>query len=600
MNGPAAELPMYLGSGGDRFFAIFNPADRGPAQSAVLICPPFGWEEICSYRSRRLWARQLAGTGHPVLRLDWPGSGDSAGGPDDPDRLDAWTRAVFQASDWLSKATGAAPLTAIGIGLGGIIACRAALQGAGLGQLVLWGASARGRDQVRELRAFSRLEVAATPSPHGTAAGTDGSITANGHRMSAQTAAELGALELTSPSAGVNTRRALLLSRDTLRLDEGLRTVLEKAGVQVQVADGTGYGAMTVEPQDARPPTEVFATVGSWLEQEPTDGKPSVLDGVANPPAVPPVEQEMELSVSGVAIRERPIIVERPEGRLVGVLTEPAGRRRELTAVLLNAGPQRRIGPNRMWVQTARRWASMGVSTLRVDMEAIGDSDGDDSALVRVAALYQPAYVGQVEAVLDALSDRGLPQRFVLLGLCSGAYWAMHTAAADERVSGIMMLNPRALIWDEWEYTVRRTRELRERLLRASTWRRALRGELTLARHLETAKAVATRALSAPGRTRGEDAADGHAARTEGALAILDTLSERGQRVLVLLTGAEPLRAELAPGGVLADPARWPGLELALMGTDVDTHTLAPAWLQQEVSELVDRRMMEELELLPD
>jgi len=591
---------MYLGSRADTFFAILNPAARRPTQSAVLICPPFGWEEICSYRSRRLWARRLAMAGHPVLRFDWPGSGDSAGGPDDPDRLDAWTGAVFQASDWLSEAAGEAPITAIGIGLGGIIACRAALQGADLGQLILWGASAKGRDQVRELRAFSRLEVAATPSPDGAAAATDGSITANGHTMSEQTVAELTALELTSATPGIHTRRALLLSRDTLRVDEGLKMVLEQSGVQVHVADGTGYGAMTVEPQDALPPTKVFATVDAWLDEETAQDPSSPRGDASQPTALPRVNQEMELNVSGITIRERPMIVERPEGRLVGVLSEPVGERRELTAVLLNAGPQRRIGPNRMWVQIARRWSALGVPTLRVDVEAIGDSDGDDSALVKVAALYQPVYVGQVEAVLDALAERRLPPRFVLLGLCSGAYWSMHVAAIDERVSGIMMLNPRALIWDEWEYTVRRTRELRERLLRASTWRRALRGELTLARHLETAKAVASRALSAPGRTQGDDPADGRAARTASAITILDKLSERGQRVLVLLTGAEPLREELSPGGVLANPARWPELELALMGSDVDTHTLAPAWLQHEVSELVDRRMMEELERLPD
>jgi hypothetical protein len=283
------------------------------------------------------------------------------------------------------------------------------------------------------------------------------------------------------------------------------------------------------------------------------------------------------------------------------VLSEPLGTRRELCAVLLNAGPQRHTGPNRMWVEIARRWAALGVSTLRIDLAGIGDSDGDAAALVRVAALYVPGYVDQARGALDMLEARGLPPRFVLLGLCSGAYWSMHAALQDERVAGVIMLNPRTLVWDAWRHTVQRTRDLRERLLLGSTWRKVLRGEITLARHLETAHAIAARAVHTPLRARERIAASrrreqGEADPAEG---LFDALRDRDQSALLLLTGKEPLRSNLAAIGVFDRLDRWPNLKLALLGTSADTHTLTPVWLQQQVHEEVDGALQAELERLP-
>jgi len=40
---------------------------------------------------------------------------------------------------------------------------------------------------------------------------------------------------------------------------------------------------------------------------------------------------------------------------------------------------------------------------------------------------------------------------------------------------------------------------------------------------------------------------------------------------------------------------RWPNLELALLGTSADTHTLTPLWLQHQVHALVDRVLEREI-----
>ena len=120
-----------------------------------------------------------------------------------------------------------------------------------------------------------------------------------------------------------------------------------------------------------------------------------------------------------------------------------------MTAVFLNAGAVRRIGPHRLWVDTARRWALRGIPSLRLDLGGIGDSDGDSASLANVAEFYEARYTDQVRAALDQLEQERIGERFVVVGLCSGSSWAFQAALADQRIAAAFMINPRILYWDE-------------------------------------------------------------------------------------------------------------------------------------------------------
>ena len=84
--------------------------------------------------------------------------------------------------------------------------------------------------------------------------------------------------------------------------------------------------------------------------------------------------------------------------------------------------------------------------TLRLDLEGLGDADGECDRLT-VEQLHAPELLDQVRAALDVLEARGLGRRFALAGICSGAYWSFHMALRDERVRAAFMINPFALFW---------------------------------------------------------------------------------------------------------------------------------------------------------
>ena len=71
----------------------------------------------------------------------------------------------------------------------------------------------------------------------------------------------------------------------------------------------------------------------------------------------------------------RALVNEKP---LIAITTVAPRRRAEAGqpwVVLLNAGIIHRIGPNRLYVQLARRLASRGHAVLRFDLAGIGDSE---------------------------------------------------------------------------------------------------------------------------------------------------------------------------------------------------------------------------------
>jgi pimeloyl-ACP methyl ester carboxylesterase len=568
---------FYLGVGDARFLATIHPPYWRVKDTSVLLLPPFGWEEVSSHRARRDWADDLATHGYPALRIDLPATGDSAGTPDDQRLWASWNNAVTLASAWLRTEYRSRVVTAIGIGLGGLLAHQGAVRG-DVDDLVLWATPSSGRRLLREVKAFSthesaRIVDAGAPVPPAL---PPGSLAPGGFFISPETVLDLTRDRLPSSA------RILLLDRDGLKPDPALLAAATSATAHVTVGSGHGFGAMMTDPDRSKSPLEVFERARAWLlQQNPRDG---VLGGMGSTARTPVAATEMEIG----DLAERPFIVPQRDGALVGVLTEPiSASNSSLTAVFLNAGAIRRIGPHRMWVETARRWGRRGVVSLRIDLEGIGDSDGDGRVFADVSTFYRERFVTQTRDTLDALERAGHGNRFLLVGLCSGAYWAFQTALVDRRVASTLMLNPRALHWDQRAEVLRAMRKV-PLLAHAVTWKRLINGDLSTVRWRQGIRTFLN--TVPPGRqgSLSDVAPDALIA------ASFDELRARGAHARFAFCDGEPQFDELRRYGYVAEHMRWPNISYRrIPGRD---HTLRPLWMHSHVTAELDNALAAELE----
>ncbi|HYZ82424.1 MAG TPA: alpha/beta fold hydrolase, partial [Solirubrobacteraceae bacterium] len=564
----------------DPVHAILHiPPGETRKQTAVLMCPPFGWEEMCSHRARRAWALTLASAGYLTARIDLPATGNSAGAPSDPGRLDAWTTAVAQAARWLRESTHATRVAVIGIGLGGMLAVRALAQGAPIDDLVLWAVPAKGRLLLREMRAYAGMVAARRPEDSKPETLSHGDLELTGFLLSAETAAALGELDLTSlmlPQATAG--RVLMLGRDGLAVDAGLSTHLEHAGASVTIEDTDDYAALMESPQESRTPVQTIAKTIAWLDSGTAGESQSTVPAPGEPRA-----GTMKLWHAGRPVEETPISLCGDLAGLFGVVSRPPGRERApVCAVLLNGGALRHIGPSRTWVEIARRWAARGVPTVRIDMPGIGESDGDAREPVPDASFYTPQRTEQTLAILDHLAELGLPDRFVLGGLCSGAYWSLHAALADPRVRGALMINLYSMFWSAELVAERDTRHSLG-ALRGRAWRRLVNRDLT------AAQARTALASIKPSQLRSSAGNPVERAQSEEIERALDRLREQGTHALMLFSRGEGLYDQLVRQRVPERLDRWPNLCIEQLPTS--DHMFRAIWLQRHVHGLLDRAL---------
>jgi len=118
-----------------------------------------------------------------------------------------------------------------------------------------------------------------------------------------------------------------------------------------------------------------------------------------------------------------------PGGALLGILSLPARLAPGASPVLVpNTGLEHRVGPNRLHVHLCRALAEAGFPTLRLDMSGMGDSGAPGGTVADPTS--------DIRAAMDALEASGLGNRFLLIGLCSGAHDAHLVLRSDPRVAG--------------------------------------------------------------------------------------------------------------------------------------------------------------------
>lgn len=199
------------------------------------------------------------------------------------------------------------------------------------------------------------------------------------------------------------------------------------------------------------------------------------------------------------------------------------------TAVLLlNSGLIHHAGPARLYTRLARSLAFSGQDTIRFDLSGIGDSIARPDNL----SIYQIATQEPIE-VMDYLAGRGF-SRFILAGICSGAYCAFKTALVDARVIGTVLVNfqddtaNNNLADQAWAQ-----RYWQNSLFRAGAWKNLLTGNINYKRLFSTLG----KGLKTPRNKSSSEALP--AEQTTDFNSEMDSLLDRNVSMLILMSGLD-------------------------------------------------------------
>ena len=142
--------------------------------------------------------------------------------------------------------------------------------------------------------------------------------------------------------------------------------------------------------------------------------------------------------------------------------------------LFLNSGLVHRVGPNRLYVRLARRFATAGIGSIRFDLSGIGDSISDPGASASVLEQVK----GDIATAID-LAEKNGATGVVLLGICSGADNGFAAAVRDPRVVGAVLIDPNA--YPTWGFYLH---YIGKRMRRLRTWLNLVAGPHSIPRRI--------------------------------------------------------------------------------------------------------------------
>ena len=137
-------------------------------------------------------------------------------------------------------------------------------------------------------------------------------------------------------------------------------------------------------------------------------------------------------------ITEIPLIFNCEENSLCAIAHFPQPSK-QCGVLIVVGGPQYRVGSHRQFLLLARELARHGFPVLRFDYTGMGDSEGEQKSFENIDA--------DLRAAIDVFYQQHLDlKQVVIWGLCDAASAALFYAYQDQRVKGLILLNP-------WVYT---------------------------------------------------------------------------------------------------------------------------------------------------
>lgn len=483
------------------------------------------------HRPIRHFAEAFARAGIPTLRFDYDGTGDSAGDDRDPGRVRAWLDSIHDAIEHVKHESGADGVVLVGIRLGATLASAAAAERSDVRGVVAIAPV----DPKTYLRELDLLQATMQLTQRGSRA--EGDRETSGFLITRETATDL--------------KRLPKLSADL---------VFDR--------DDAEFLAMNDEPHKAAIPHQMIASTTDFIRNAPHDaGTP--------PREMLPTTYEELVFVDGVQF---------------GILTKPSSRPRR-AILLLNAGAQHHIGPNRLWVRLARKWAEQGHLVLRLDLSGLGDSVARSGR--RENEIYSDIGAADVRDAVRYLRTQA--ERVTVIGLCGSAYQAFKAAVQGMDAQHVVLLNLRCFFWKDGSSldavsartaTVAEAQRYKSVMFESSRWKKLLTGKV----NVRAASRIVGGRLVAMAVSRGRRLAQRVGLAIGDDLAAeLSAVARHGTRLRFVFSDHEPGEA------LLPELAGRVGRRQSIERVEGADHTFTAMWTHSVLEALLTRYIRDEI-----